>query len=118
MTIEAIPEERRLPVWPVVKRSYSDVWERRKLIAVPLLLAFALQFGAEICLRNIWVPPFGQIDHITTFEIYAVCFAVAIFSMSVIVGIHRTVLLGEAKMIFAFCDGIPIFSVMPEHGFY
>jgi hypothetical protein len=85
---------KRLPVWAVVKRSYGYVWDHRILLAVPLLLVFAVNLASGVYLRNLSAvtdvpPPQGLI--------WLTSIAVIFFSMTVIVGIHRTVLLDENR---------------------
>ncbi len=84
---------KRLPVWAVVKRSYGYVWDHRILLAIPLLLVFVVNLVSGIYLRNLATteapPPQGVV--------WLTGIAVIVFSMTVVVGIHRTVLLDEAR---------------------
>jgi hypothetical protein len=87
---------KRLPVWAVVKRSYGYVWDHRVLLAVPLLLVFAVNLASAIYLQNM-IATAGEPQRAPQGLILLISFAVIVFSMSVVVGIHRTVLLDETR---------------------
>jgi hypothetical protein len=87
---------KRLPVWAVVKRSYGYVWDHRVLLAVPLLLVFVVNLGSGIYAQR-WVVQAGGPQFVPKGLITLSSFAVIAFSMTVIVGIHRTVLLDETR---------------------
>jgi len=96
--MDAIAVRARLPVWAVVKRSYAYVWERRTLLAVPLLLVFAAQCAGGLYIRAIMpADAAAHLDFSWIGPVYAVAFALLVFSISAIVGIHRTVLLDEIR---------------------
>jgi hypothetical protein len=87
---------QHLPVWAVVTRSYAYVWERRSLFAVPMLLVFIVELAASLYIRNAG-PAAPDAPPGTKGLVFLVSIAVTIFSMSVIVGVHRTVLLGDIR---------------------
>jgi hypothetical protein len=87
---------KRLPVWAVVTRSYGYVWDHRALLAVPLLLVFAVNLGGSIYAQHS-IAAAGGPQFVPKGLILLISFALLIFSMSVIVGIHRTVLLDETR---------------------
>jgi hypothetical protein len=92
---------RRLPVWAVVRRSYSYVWEHRTLFGAPLLLVFLIQLVERLYIQQ---AVFAAASTRTAlFEQSSPASLVALaFSMSVVVGIHRTVLLDDVRSGFGF----------------
>jgi hypothetical protein len=87
---------KRLPVWAVVTRSYGYVWDHRALLAVPLLLVFAVNLLGSIYAQHA-IAAAGGPQFVPKGLILLISFALLVFSMSVIVGIHRTVLLDETR---------------------
>lgn len=98
MTIDlTTPPRPRLPVWAVVTRSYSYVWEHRSLFAIPVAMLCLAQVAAGILLRS---PHLHTGGHPTGGEILgAVVGFVAklAIAMAFAVGVHRTVLLNEDR---------------------
>ncbi len=91
----------RLPVWAVVTRSYAYVWERRELLALPLLLLFAVRLAASIYIQraDLGAPDASPDARLLAFVINIL---VTLVSMSAAVGLHRTVLLNEIRRGIAF----------------
>lgn len=87
---------KRLPVWAVVKRSYGYVWDHRALLAVPLLLVFAVNLASGVYLQHLFAAAGGP-QLAPQGLVLLISFTVIVFSMSVVVGIHRTVLLDETR---------------------
>ncbi len=85
----------------MVKRSYGYVWDHRVLLAVPLLLVFAVNLASGIYIQHAAAVA-GGTQLAPQGLILLISFAVIAFSMSVIVGIHRTVLLDEARQGIGF----------------
>ncbi|HTJ64031.1 MAG TPA: hypothetical protein VL899_09485 [Alphaproteobacteria bacterium] len=94
--IDAPPRPaRKLPVDIVVKRAFLYAWESREVLLPPYLIYAALTILADLIIVHFVGPKNPQPEQIVTFleELFALAFAV---------GVHRFVLLGEARPGFAF----------------
>lgn len=99
---------RKLPVWAVITRSYSYVWERRGFFAIPVALLFLAQIAADILLRSPAATGGGHPG--VGLILGAICgfLGKLAISMAFAVGVHRTVLLDEevgGVSFFRFGDG-------------
>ena len=97
MTSGIAQSRRRLPVWAVVKRSYGYVWDHRRLFALPMILVFFVQL--LVAFYSIHATRGADPRHmgVALLPIYAATILSILFSATVIVGIHRTVLLDEVR---------------------
>ena len=94
---------RRLPVWAVVRRSYSYVWEHRTLFGVPLLLVFLIQLVERVYIQQtMFAGGSTQIALLEQSSLVTLNLVALAFSMSVVVGTHRTVLLDDVRSGFGF----------------
>lgn len=82
-----------LPIWTTVKQSYGWVWDRLRLLALPMAALFAVQFLQEIL--SIRLAPDSWMKIAATFLLLVVDGA---FS----VGLFRTVIIDEVRGGFAF----------------
>jgi hypothetical protein len=81
---------RRLPVWIVVRRSFTYAWESRYILALPYAIYAAITIMADILIGY-------AADPGNNTPAYAVSAVEEIFAMAFAVGIHRYVLLGEVR---------------------
>ncbi len=93
--MEFVSVRRRLPVWAIVMRSYGYVWDHRILLAIPIALVFGVQLASAIYVQDM-MASVGP-EQMSKGLVFLISAAVLVFSMSVIVGIHRTVLLDETR---------------------
>jgi hypothetical protein len=85
----------RLPALAVAKQSYAYIWAQRRLLAMPLLMVFAAQFGYVFYARmDERSGHYGPAHGLFNFVLYIV---ILLFGMAVVVGLHRTVLLDETR---------------------
>jgi len=90
--------DKRLPVFEIAGRSYSYVWDNRSLLAVPLVVVFAIQFIFALAAPATGPKPgLSDLPVITALSIASI-----ICLMAFAVGVHRTVLLRDVRTGFAF----------------
>jgi hypothetical protein len=80
---------RRLPVWVVVRRAYSYAWESRGVLRGPYAIYVAVTLAADLVVNRSIAPEQKALGIL-------LLAAEEVFAMSLAVGIHRYVLLGEA----------------------
>jgi len=111
----ALPR-RKLPVWAVVKRAYSFPWEYRRVLVWPLAILTAVMLALRLAAVQAYqgAPQIrGETDPdkilaalpdvmSSTGQGMLYSLLAALFSMSLVVGIHRLVLLGEVRRGLAF----------------
>ncbi len=86
---------RKLPVEIVVKRAFLFSWESRHVLAMPFLIYAALTILAELITVQFSGPKNPGPEQILTI-------VEEFFMMAFAVGVHRFVLLGEARPSFQF----------------
>ncbi len=92
---ETIPS---LSITEIAGRSYSYVWDNRRLLAVPLIFVFAIQFLFAILAPAAGPKPaLGALPMITGLSIASI-----VCLMAFAVGVHRAVLLQDVRTGFAF----------------
>jgi hypothetical protein len=85
-------EKRLLPVLSVVGRSYSYVWDYRRLLAPPLAVVFLIEYAVAVVAQ----PGSGRLP------VLAVALAGIVGLMTFAVGLHRAILLGDVRHGVAF----------------
>ncbi len=85
-----VASPRRLPVELVVKRSFLYAWESRAILGPPFFIYCAITILAELSL-SLAVASTNQV------ALYVLAAAEQVFAMAFAVGLHRFVLLGEAR---------------------
>jgi hypothetical protein len=107
---------RKLPVWAVVKRAYSFPWQYRRVLFWPLAILTAVILLLRVAALLVYraapqLKDEADPDKILTnfpdamsgaAQEFLYSLIAALFSMSLIVGIHRLVLLGEIRRGVAF----------------
>jgi hypothetical protein len=86
---------RRLPIEVVVRRSFLYAWESRATLAVPYTIYTTITVLADLLLSYA-VKPANQVP------LYFLTAAEQVFAMAFAVGVHRFVLMGEARPGFQF----------------
>jgi hypothetical protein len=87
-----------LPVWPVVRRSYLHLWDRRRDFRLPLMIVFGVQLLLLLPIDTISSPAAG-LPAAWVFGLRLISVVVwSAVSFSFVVAIHRQVLLGEAPV--------------------
>lgn len=91
-------EKRLLPVLSVVGRSYSYVWDYRRLLAPPLAVVFLIEYAVAVAAQ----PGSGKPSLSGGLSLLVVAAAGIIGLMTFAVGLHRTILLGDVRRGIAF----------------
>lgn len=98
MTDEILNERKRLPVLSVAGRSYSYVWDQRRLLLPPLAVVFLIEYGFAVAAQQAQGMPASA----KLLPILAIALASMVGLMPFAVGLHRAILLRDVRTGIAF----------------
>lgn len=93
-----IEEKRLLPVLSVAGRSYSYVWDYRRLLTPPLAVVFLIEYAVAVAAQ----PGDGKPSLGGSLILLGVAIAGIVGLMTFAVGLHRTILLRDVRRGVAF----------------